>query len=231
MSQSISTQVYTSNACFLMELIQNADDNTYPRVTPALCITVTPEWVKIECKEHGFEERHIQTIYRTGKSSKLPGNGYIGEKGISFKSVFKIANRAHTRSRHFFYQLDKTRDLGMNTPIWGKTFFASHPKQYETTIILDVICYPLEHFATALENDLNDINPIVLLFLRVEELHLTLSHSNNPCRPPRIQKCFRRAGKSCTNISHSGRRGTAELTICIGLYAAIRCTLPPRFLR
>src|SRR5262245_52816085 len=121
MSYSISQELYTSKARFLMEVIQNAEDNLYSKSdTPTLYITVTPYWVKIECNEKGFDVENIRALCRTGRSSKPLGKGYIGEKGIGFKSVFKVAKRAHIRSPPYFFQLDQDRELGMITPQWDK---------------------------------------------------------------------------------------------------------------
>lgn len=189
MSCSISQELYTSKARFLMELIQNADDNLYSE-TPKLHITVTPDWVKIECNENGFEEENIRALCRTGRSSKALGEGYIGEKGIGFKSVFRVAKRAHIRSPPFFFQLDQDRELGMITPQWDKAFFEDHPRKVQTTIILDRICDDRSRdFATALKTDLESIHPMVLLFLRkIKQLRLTLSHSRSPPLHPTIRK-------------------------------------------
>jgi sensor histidine kinase regulating citrate/malate metabolism len=79
-----------------MEVIQNADDNEYAEgETPTISISVSPDHVKIECNEKGFSKENIHALCQIGQSSKKPGQGYTGEKGIGFKSVFKIANRAH----------------------------------------------------------------------------------------------------------------------------------------
>jgi len=139
----MSQELYTSQARFLMEIIQNADDNLYSEsVTPTLHITVTPYWVKIECNENGFEEENIRALCDTGRSSKGLGTGYIGEKGIGFKSVFKVAKRAHIRSPPYFFQLDQDRELGMITPQWDKAFFRiihrnTRPPSYSTVFATD----------------------------------------------------------------------------------------------
>jgi hypothetical protein len=175
-----------------MEVIQNADDNLYSEsVIPKLYITVTPHWVKIECNEKGFEEENIRALCRTGRSSKALGKGYIGEKGIGFKSVFKVGKTAHIRSPPYFFQLDVDRPLGMITPQWDEAFFEDHRQKHQTTIILDRICDESRDFATALETDLESLHPMVLLFLRqIKQLHLTLSHSRSPYLHPTIKKHF-----------------------------------------
>jgi hypothetical protein len=163
-----------------MEVIQNADDNQYlESSTPTLCINVTPQLVKIECNETGFTEANVKALCRTGRSSKAPGQGYTGEKGIGFKSVFKIAKRAHVRSPPYYFQLDKTRMLGMITPQWDQEYFAAHSEDYQTTIILDRICDDSMDFGDALRLEINAIHPMVILFLRrIERLQMTLRVRN-----------------------------------------------------
>lgn len=176
-----------------MEVIQNADDNTYiDGETPTVSITVSPKHVKIECNEKGFSSENVQALCRSAWSSKTPGQGYTGEKGIGFKSVFKIANQAHIRSPPYYFQLDQTRELGIITPQWDEDYFDDHQKKYQTTIVLDSICDQSIDFSTALEKDVDAIDPILILFLRrIERLHLTLFKSSSDDKPA-ISKRFRR---------------------------------------
>ncbi|KID97303.1 ATPase-like, ATP-binding domain protein, partial [Metarhizium majus ARSEF 297] len=189
----ISTDLYTNRARFLMEVIQNADDTKYTKdETPTVFITVFPKHVKIECNEEGFSRDNILALCRTGRSSKTPGRGYTGEKGIGFKSVFKLAKRAHIRSPPYYFQLDQTRELGMITPQWDQGFFDRHQENHQTTIILDRICDPTTDFSTALQNDVEAIDPGLLLFLRqIERIHLRLFTSSSD-GVPAISKRFHR---------------------------------------
>ena len=191
-SSSISTDLYTNRSRFLMEVIQNADDNRYPEsVVPTICVSIFPLFVKIECNEEGFTEDNIQALCRIGESSKPPGQGYTGEKGIGFKSVFKIAKRAYIRSPPYYFQLDQGRELGMITPQWDEEYFAQHLQEYQTTIILDHICETSTDFSAALRQDVMSIHPMVILFLRrIQRLHLCLFRSVGAESP--MSKRFRR---------------------------------------
>jgi hypothetical protein len=177
-----------------MELIQNADDNQYAdSVTPTLLITVRPKMVSVECNEKGFSKENVQALCRTGRTSKPLGDGYTGEKGIGFKSVFKIAERAHIRSPPYYFQLDHMRELGMITPKWDKAYFNDFPQDYQTTIILDRIQDNSTNFSRALRKDLESIRPAMILFLRrVRRLHITLYKSSAPGAEARISNRFRR---------------------------------------
>jgi hypothetical protein len=178
-----------------MEVIQNADDNEYLKGdTPTVSITVLPAYVKIECNEVGFSKENIQALCRIGQSSKTRGHGYTGEKGLGFKSVFKLANQAHVRSKPYSFQLDRRRDLGMITPQWDETFFADHAEDYQTTIILDHIRDESRNFSAALEQDVEAIDPVLILFLRrIDRLRLKLYKSPSIQRPS-VTKRFRRMG-------------------------------------
>ena len=87
-----------------MEVIQNADDNQYlASAIPTLRLSISPQLVKIEGNEIGFTKENVKALCRIGQSSKPSGQGYTGEKGIGFKSVFKIAERAHIRSPPYYF--------------------------------------------------------------------------------------------------------------------------------
>jgi HSP90 family molecular chaperone len=44
--------------------------------------------------ESGFTESNIRALCDIGNSTKASTAGYIGQKGIGFKSVFRVANVA-----------------------------------------------------------------------------------------------------------------------------------------
>jgi hypothetical protein len=79
--------------------------------------------IVVECNEDGFSEANVKSICRTGKSSKKAKRGYIGEKGIGFKSVFQVASKVHIQSNSFSFsfQYDQgsrgAAKLGIITPI------------------------------------------------------------------------------------------------------------------
>jgi HSP90 family molecular chaperone len=75
----------------------------------------------IDTNEDGFEQEHVKAICSIGESSKANVSGYIGEKGIGFKSVFKVAKKVHIQSGPFSFSFTHTRSsdedgLGMVTP-------------------------------------------------------------------------------------------------------------------
>ncbi|KAL8786867.1 MAG: hypothetical protein Q9195_008024 [Heterodermia aff. obscurata] len=120
-----ANQLYHKETKFIYELIQNAEDNTYniceaEKTLPALKFTVSPDCIIIDSNEDGFSEDNVQAICGTGESSKKFSRGSIGEKGIGFKSVFKIASRVRVQSGPFCFAFkhgDDDNGLGMITPI------------------------------------------------------------------------------------------------------------------
>ncbi|KAH8077483.1 hypothetical protein BXZ70DRAFT_696693, partial [Cristinia sonorae] len=119
----LSDELYSKATHFLLEFIQNADDNKYPpdRV-PTLRITLEPEWLVIECNEEGFEASNVKALCNIGASTKENKEGYIGEKGIGFKAVFKVADVVYVLSRDYSFFFDKSRELGMIAPTWSNTY-------------------------------------------------------------------------------------------------------------
>ena len=73
----------------------------------------------MDCNEDGFSEDNVRAICDVGKSTKTTTAGYIGEKGIGFKSVFKVARKVNIQSEPFAFSFDHGDDqngLGMVTP-------------------------------------------------------------------------------------------------------------------
>lgn len=116
---SLSKNLYNSSARFVFELLQNADDNSYSRAKassadPYVSFRVYNHRIVVECNEDGFTHENLVAICNVGKSSKSGAQGYIGEKGIGFKSVFMVAWKVLIQSGDFsFYFQHKKGDSGM----------------------------------------------------------------------------------------------------------------------
>ncbi|OJD13250.1 hypothetical protein AJ78_06272 [Emergomyces pasteurianus Ep9510] len=123
---TLSKNLYNSSARFVFELLQNADDNSYSKAkslsaVPFVSFRVYPGRIVLECNEDGFTRENLIAICNVGKSSKSGAQGYIGEKGIGFKSVFMVAWKVHVQSGNFsFYFQHRVGDsgMGMISPIW-----------------------------------------------------------------------------------------------------------------
>lgn len=113
----------------------------------------------------------------TGDSKKKDHDhqGYIGEKGIGFKSVFKVAKRVHIQSEPysfaFEYSLDSDDDgLGMLTPIQEE--YEHLPPHVQTRFTLTPLAQ--SGFEKRVE-DVESIPDTLLLFLnKLRRLHINI---------------------------------------------------------
>nr|POE68285.1 hypothetical protein CFP56_26177 [Quercus suber] len=131
--KNLSAELYAKDVHFLMELIQNAEDNDYLEgVDPSLEFVITseditatgaPATLLIFNNEKGFSSKNIDSICSVGRSTKK-GNrkhGYIGEKGIGFKSVFLKLSNVHPEVLLFLSKIrqlsvrERSKDPKLNT--------------------------------------------------------------------------------------------------------------------
>ncbi|GAB1207249.1 hypothetical protein APSETT445_005962 [Aspergillus pseudonomiae] len=117
--ENMGHSIKTSNARFVFELLQNADDNRFTRARernelPFISFRVYPDRIIVECNEDGFRTEDLSAICSVGESSKAASHGYIGAKGIGFKSVFMAAWKVHIQSGNFsFHFKHRIGDLGL----------------------------------------------------------------------------------------------------------------------
>eukprot|EP00727_Mastigamoeba_balamuthi_P001574 m51a1_g11413 putative serine threonine protein kinase (149) ;mRNA; r:15843-16720 len=106
----LSAGLYSEQSHFVLELIQNADDNQYAAgVEPTLRVTVHQDGVTFENNELGFTRANVLALCNVGDSTKHGMKGLIGHKGIGFKSVFSVSQRPeiHSRCYHFMLELEE----------------------------------------------------------------------------------------------------------------------------
>ncbi|KAJ4147327.1 hypothetical protein LMH87_001859 [Akanthomyces muscarius] len=124
--ERLAKELYSSNARFIFELLQNADDNKFSEAkkagtVPRITFKVYDSHLVVECNEDGFTERDLTAICHVGQSTKSSDYGYIGAKGIGFKSVFIVATEVYIQSGNFSFKFENKKDdpgLGMVRPIW-----------------------------------------------------------------------------------------------------------------
>ncbi|KAK7918618.1 hypothetical protein WMY93_009902 [Mugilogobius chulae] len=168
----LSTELYSKDTHFVLELIQNADDNSYALdegVTPALAFMVERDCITVLNNETGFQEKNIRAICDVGRSTKGKHTyGYIGQKGIGFKSVFKVTDCPEIHSNGFHLRFDKNcGPMGYILPHWTE-------EQREVSAQLQdlsqhswttKICLPLRSENHQTRNLFHDVHPSLLLFL------------------------------------------------------------------
>lgn len=103
--ERLAADLYATSTHFIMELIQNADDNDYAReVNPYIQFILRPGYLIVCNNEQGFEEKHVRAICAVNQSTKTHQQGYIGEKGIGFKSVFVWTDEPHVLSNGYDFK-------------------------------------------------------------------------------------------------------------------------------
>jgi len=165
----------------LLELIQNADDNSYNTAsgtTPTLDITLYEDYLRVDCNETGFTPRNVEAICKVGNSTKAGvGNvtRYVGEKGIGFKSVFKVADVVYINSRDYSFKFEKNGPLGMIAPIWCD--FPANTNSGHTTIYMHLAndCNKED-----LKREILLLDSRMLIFLRqLRRINIRVETANN----------------------------------------------------
>jgi hypothetical protein len=129
-----------------------------------LQLKYTGSTLRIDSNEIGFSKENVEAICKVGRSTKSGlGNTtrYIGEKGIGFKSVFKVCDVVWIASGHYSFKFDKSQILGVIAPIW-ETFPEDRLHGY-TSILLQ-ISDSYDH--SELMADIKLLDPKLLVFLR-----------------------------------------------------------------
>ncbi|XP_028998254.2 uncharacterized protein wu:fj29h11 [Betta splendens] len=170
--ERLSTELYSKDTHFVLELIQNADDNSYPseaNVVPSLAFVVERDCITILNNETGFLEKNIRAICDVGCSTKGKHKyGYIGQKGIGFKSVFKVTDCPEIHSNGFHLRFDKTcGSMGYILPHWTED---ERPLDTQLPPLKQLswttkICLPLRADNHQTRNLFHDVHPSLLLFL------------------------------------------------------------------
>jgi len=145
--KKLTNDLYSKETHFLLELVQNAEDNEY-KTEACLSFSLLKTdptntegsvgALLIQNNEVGFGINNIEAICAVGESTKTKASGYIGEKGIGFKSVFRITSTPHIYSGGYCIKLPEKLegiDLGYIVPDWVEHFPRCVDKE-QTSIIL-----------------------------------------------------------------------------------------------
>lgn len=167
--EKLSIDLYSNEGHFVLELIQNADDNQYTSDhLPTLRFILSSERVLVYNNEVGFQPSNISAICNVGASTKgKHKQGYAGHKGIGFKSVFMVSHRPEIHSRNYHIRFDTvngTHNIGYVQPIWLDQYEEELPNPNEWTTCIRL---PIKKEAARdkLKQNFDDIQARLLLFL------------------------------------------------------------------
>ncbi|KAM0038802.1 putative histidine kinase/HSP90-like ATPase superfamily [Helianthus debilis subsp. tardiflorus] len=184
--KNLSAELYAKDVHVLMELIQNAEDNEYPEgVDPTLEFVITskditntgaPATLLVFNNERGFSPKNVESICSVGRSTKkgLRKRGYIGEKGIGFKSVFLITSQPYIFSNGYKIRFNEKPcqqcNVGYIVPEWVEEdptlFDIQSVYGLSTALPTTTLVLPLKsEKVKPVKDQLSTIHPEVLLFL------------------------------------------------------------------
>lgn len=122
---SLAKDLYSKDSRFVLELLQNADENCYTKAravgsAPYAALHLYSKKLVIECNEDGFTETDVRALCGLGNNSHAAGT-----KGIGFRSVFAVAWKAHIQSGDYsfaFIHRPGDSGMGMISPEWESGF-------------------------------------------------------------------------------------------------------------
>ncbi|KAI3575020.1 hypothetical protein IWW34DRAFT_883376 [Fusarium oxysporum f. sp. albedinis] len=186
--EDVSDQLYKASTHFILELIQNADDNQYDsEIVPSLRLALYNNgghrYFRSDCNEVGFTFKQLDALTRVGQSTKAAtidnSKSCIGEKGIGFKSVFKVADVVHVASGFYEFKFDRNARIGMILPITSQFPTADRVADH-TQFLLEL---KSQRDYDVIKEELNSIEPDMLLFLRnLDQVHISIRGLNKQYR-------------------------------------------------
>ena len=168
---TIANDLNSKESHYILELIQNADDNEYDdSVYPSLSFRLKDDCLVVVNNELGFRDENVRSLCSAAQSTKKNKKGYIGEKGIGFKSIFQITDAPEIHSNGFHFRFDRTNPkdlLGYVVPHWHES---DSPFDERTTSLV----IPSKAGRFFPQETLVDVDGTLLLFLgKLRQLEVT----------------------------------------------------------
>ena len=167
--KALSDDAYPDNAHFIYEIIQNAEDADYKINKKAILkFLLLKKGVLVLSNQDGFSEDDVRSICVMASGDKIAKKDqFIGEKGLGFRSVFKITDTPCISSNGYRFYFDKKQSY--EKPFLLRDYSNRLPKEFEeynfTYIFLPYSINQKE--IDELENDFKTkINPKLILFLK-----------------------------------------------------------------
>ena len=159
----LTKDINSKKPYFIFELIQNADDNTYESVEATIRFIIGDGRLIIQNNEKGFYEENVKALCGIGETTKTKALGYIGEKGIGFKSVFMVTDEPHIYSNgfHFKFEYDNKHPSSIIIPNW-----VDDVPNFIDLAQTNILLHLKDKEESEISHDIRDIDPSLLLFLR-----------------------------------------------------------------
>ncbi|KMU77002.1 hypothetical protein CISG_06237 [Coccidioides immitis RMSCC 3703] len=133
--------------------------------------------LRVDCNELGFAPEDVDSICRIGGSQKgisADRMDCIGEKGIGFKSVFKVASVVWISSGKYSFKFDNATRLGMIAPMWAQ--FPAEAPASGTSMLLRLLNKSVRD---ELLKEMRVCDPKILIFLnQIRELKVCIAQDN-----------------------------------------------------
>ena len=178
----LAEDIYKLDNHYIFELLQNADDNKYQaNAIPSIEFNIESSRLIVINNEIGFTEENINSICDAGSSSKKINKieGYIGEKGLGFKSIFKITDTPEIYSNGFHFNFKALPDDGVEDGelAFVLPYWISNPDKNYINSNTNIVVPAKKGSSFSMDN-FSEIKPELLLFLRRLK-HITLEEKAN----------------------------------------------------
>src|SRR5262249_14687219 len=103
--QQLAEEIYADGVHFILELVQNAEDNEWGEAAQELRFIFSRTHLHVLNIETGFGDPSVRAICDVSRSTKTKAKGHIGEKGIGFKSVSRVTDEPQIFSNGYKFRL------------------------------------------------------------------------------------------------------------------------------
>lgn len=153
----------------------------------------------MECNEDGFTDKNLEAICSVGKSSKAGSQGYIGEKGIGFKSVFMAAWKAHIQSGAFSFSFSHRNGesgMGMISPVWEEPQEQKDLPLTRLTLHLHDAAHSdvLEKTHQIIHEQFRELQETILLFMKNLRVIRVAFHDSDEAEESSVEYSIERPG-------------------------------------
>lgn len=160
-------KAFPSRGHFLMEFIQNADDEN----SKSIKIEIGEDIIKIFNDGECFSQEDVESICKVGRSSKKAEYN-IGYLGVGFKSVFLLSDCPQIYSGDYRFKFDKNhwktpKDSPWQImPVWIDNHLDIQNEDWKTVFVIPKAKEIDEKTMQKLEEEVSDFNNRIIFFLR-----------------------------------------------------------------